>query len=176
MCWLKLRPFNPPRGVLGQAWALRAQSWKRSWKWIPGAFRPWGQIVKSRVEKESKSGPKNSSRGIEGSQGSCAKKPCMQHHLSCFWRNGDDMTEHPSHAALPATYLRPHNGGALNHYISNPDISELCFQHVVLSRRRFPSRWHFGCGIALERALQIDLSSDIFTAKSHFQMSPFRAS
>ena len=41
---------------------------------------------------------------------------------------------------------------------------------LSLPRRRFP------CGIALERAERIDMSSANFTAKSHFQTSPFKMS
>ena len=57
-------------------------------------------------------------------------------------------------------------GGALNPYIFNQDISKWHFlgARCYLSRRRLP------CGISLERAVRIDVSSANCRAKSNFQV------
>ena len=83
--------------------------------------------------------------------------------------------DHCRRSASPAE-TRVVSGGALDPYILNQDISKLHFSARLpcldgafresnsLSRRRFT------CGISLERAVRIDVSSARFRAKSHFQV------
>ena len=62
-------------------------------------------------------------------------------------------------------------GGALNPYILNQDISPWHFSaHGAVQRAPFLSRRRLPCGIPLERAVRIDVSSANCRAKSHFQV------
>ena len=93
-----------------------------------------------------------------------------------FWRSSDSSCL--SQGKIPWV----DSGGALNPYILNQDISKWHFSlhggvwtAPFLSRRRLPCLGRrLRCGIPLERAVRIDVSSANCRAKSHFQTSPFK--
>ena len=62
------------------------------------------------------------------------------------------------------------SGEALHPYILNQDISKWHFSpHSAVYTAPCLSRQCFPCGISLERAMRIDVSSANFRAKDHFQ-------
>ena len=124
-------------------------------------------------------------------------RDCKPRSLSCLTAYAKKLPngKYENSPTFFSQTFRALPGGALNPYISDQDISKCAFSRArcrldgaffvqtapSLSRRRLP------CGIPLERAVRIDVSSANcrakipfssanFRAKSHFQISPFKMS